>query len=246
MSLLRLEWLRLYRTHRLWILLGVFSLFGVLGPLTARYLPEIVERLGAGAEIGIPPASPELAMAQYSGNALQMGLLAVVFVAAASLGFDARREMAVFLRTRATVRSILAPRYAVNAIAAGVAVFVGSAFAYGGSVVLIAQPRPGGTIAGSLLLALYLAFSVALAGFFASLVRSVPGAALLTVGTLIALALVGLLPTLKPWLPSELVGGFDALVAGEPFTFWRSVASTVALSGGAVVTSIVLMTRREV
>ena len=51
----------------------------MLGPATAKYLPEIVERLGGGVEIAVPPASPELAMAQYLGNALQIGLLAVAF-----------------------------------------------------------------------------------------------------------------------------------------------------------------------
>jgi len=246
MNLWRLEWLRLYRTYRLWILLGIFVMFGALGPLTARFLPEIVKSLGAGAQVVVPEATPELAMSQYSGNALQIGLLAVAFLAAASLAFDAKLEMAVFLRTRASMRSILTPRYVVNMVAASAAVFIGSAVAFVGSVMLIGMPRIGGTLAGSLMLALYLAFAVAAAGFFASLMRSVPGTALITVGLLILLGLAGLIPVVKPWLPSELVGAFDGLVAGEGFVYWRSVASTVLLSGAGIVASIFLMQRREI
>jgi len=246
MNLWRLELLRLYRTHRVWILLGIFAFFGALGPLTARYLPEIVDRLGAGAEVAIPEATPELAMAQYSGNAVQIGLLAIAFVAAVSLAFDAKLEMAVFLRTRASIRSILTPRYVVNIGVAAASLFVGSVVAFVGSAILISTPNIGGTIIGSLLLALYLGFAVAVAGFFASIVRSVPGTALLTLGFLIVIGLVGLIPVITPWLPSELVGAFDSQVAGGDFVYWRSIGSTIVLSAAAIVASVVLMERREI
>ncbi len=65
MSLWRVEWLRLWRTRTVWILFGVFIFFGVLGPATAQFLPEIVERAGVGGELALPPPSPELAMSQY-------------------------------------------------------------------------------------------------------------------------------------------------------------------------------------
>ena len=246
MSLWRLEYLRLVRTYRVWILLGIFGFFAVLGPATAKYLPEIVERLGGGVEVAVPPASPELAMAQYLGNALQIGLLALAFVAASSLAFDANVEMATFLRTRATVAKILAPRYAVNMVAAVASFVIGSAVAFVLSALLIDAPRIGGTAIGSLLVALYLCFAVALTGLFASLVRSVPGTALLTIGALIALSIVGLIPAVRPWLPSDLVGGYDALIAGGDFVYWRAIASAVVLSVGAIAFSVYRMERREV
>jgi len=246
MSLWRLEYLRLIRTYRLWILLGIFGFFGVLGPATAKYLPEIVERLGGGVEIAVPPASPELAMAQYLGNALQIGLLAIAFVAASSLAFDANAEMATFLRTRTSVAKILEPRYVVNIVAAVASFLIGSALAFVLSALLIDIPRIGGTIIGSLLVALYICFAVALTGLFASLVRSVPGTALLAVGALIALSLVGLIPVVRPWLPTDLIGGYDALIAGGEFVYWRAVASAVVLSIGAIALSVYRMEHREV
>ncbi|MGB5532358.1 MAG: hypothetical protein WBN71_04575 [Acidimicrobiia bacterium] len=246
MSLWRLEYLRLIRTYRVWILLGIFGFFGVLGPATAKYLPEIVERLGGGVEIAVPPASPELAMAQYLGNALQIGLLAIAFVAASALAFDANVEMATFLRTRASVPRILEPRYVVNMAAAVASFLLGSAIAFLLSALLVDVPRVGGTVIGSLLVALYLCFAVAAAGFFASLVRSVPGTALLTIGALIALSIAGLIPAVRPWLPSDLVGGYDALIAGGDFVYWRAIASAVVLSVGAIAFSVYRMERREV
>lgn len=246
MNLWRLEYLRLVRTYRVWILLGIFGFFGIVGPATAKYLPEIVERLGGGVEIAVPPASPELAMAQYLGNALQIGILAVAFVAASSLAFDANVEMSTFLRTRTSVARILEPRYAVNIVVAVASFLIGSGLAFALSALLIDTPRIGGTIAGSLLVALYLCFAVAVTGLFASLVRSVPGTALLTIGALIALGIVGLIPAVRPWLPTYLVGGYDALIAGGEFVYWRAVASAVVLSAGAIAFSVYRMDRREV
>ena len=110
MSLWRLEVLRLWRTQRWLILLAVFGSFGLLGPLTARYLPDVLESLGEEAAGSLPPMTTFDGVTQYVGNAAQIGLLAVIFVAAAALAFDAKPEMAVFLRTRAKVRDIVLPR----------------------------------------------------------------------------------------------------------------------------------------
>ncbi len=245
MSLWCLEILRLFRTYRFWILLAVFASFGALGPLTARFLPEIVDAVGGGVEIAVPPPTPELAMAGYLGNALQIGMLAVVFVAAAALAFDAKPEMAVYLRTRASVRQILTPRYVVNMAAAVVSFFIGTAIAYVGSIMLIDAPRLGGTVTATLLLAVYLIFAVALTGLAASFVRSVPGAVLITVAALIVIGIIGLIPQVEPWLPSSLVGSFDALISGGEFDYWRSLVVTIILSLGCVLASFALMGHRE-
>ena len=246
MNLWRLEMLRLFRTHRIWILLAVFVGFGALGPLTARFLPEIVDAVGGGVEIAVPPPSPELAMSGYLGNALQVGILAVAFVAAAALAFDAKPEMAVYLRTRASIRQILTPRYGVNMAAAVLSFFVGTAIAYVGSTLLIGAPRLGGTLVATLLLSVYLVFAVALTGLAASFVRSVPGAALITVAVLIVIGIIGLIPQVEPWLPSNLVGSFDVLISGGEFDYWRSLLVTVVLSFVFAPVSFTLMGRREV
>ena len=54
MSLWRLEWLRLVRSRRLVALAGVYVFFGFVGPLTARYLGEIVERFVLPPDVALP------------------------------------------------------------------------------------------------------------------------------------------------------------------------------------------------
>ena len=247
MNLWRLEWVRLTRTGRVFILLAVFFSFGIIGPLIVRYLPEILDSAGSGQVVDqLPPVTPESAMSSFLGNALQFGLLAIAFVCAAALAIDAKPEISVFFRSRSTIRQILAPRFVINAVAAVFAFAVGVVTAVVTSGVLIGWPEAKPTIVGSILVALYLVFVVAFVALIGSLVRKVPATALLTVGGLIALSLIGLLQPIEPWLPSYLVGGFDGVIAGGDFVYWRAVVVTVAAIAVALWIATVRLGHREV
>jgi ABC-2 type transport system permease protein len=246
MSLWRLEWLRLNRTRRLLLLVGVFVFFAILGPITTRYLPEILERVGAGIEITLPEPTAELALAEFMSNALQIGVLAVAFVAAAALAFDANQEMAVFLRTRASIVSIVTPRFVVSAGASVIALILGAAVAFSEVGVLFDWPDPVRYVIAVALISLYLVFTVALAALVAAFVRSVPAVALITVGIIILLGILSLVPKLGRWLPSALAGGFDAIIAGGDFTFWPAISATTLIIGTMLWLTVVRLEGREV
>lgn len=247
MNLWSLEWIRLTRTGRILILLAVFFSFGIIGPLSVRYLPELLDAAGSGEAISqLPPVTPEFAMAAYLGNALQIGLLAIAFVGAAALAIDAKPEISVFFRSRSSIRDIIAPRFVVVAAATVVAFAAGVATAAVTSGTLIDWPEPGPTILGSALVAVYLVFVVALITLMGSLVRNVPATALLTVGTLIALSIIGLYAPLAPWLPSYLVGGFDVIISGGDFVYWRAIALTAAAIVACLAIAVVRLDSREV
>ena len=247
MNLWRLEWVRLTRTGRVFILLAVFFSFGIIGPLTVRYLPEILDSVGSSEVLDqLPPVTAEFAMSSFLGNALQFGLLAIAFVGAAALAIDAKPEISVFFRSRSTIRQILAPRFVVNAAAAVFAFAVGVVTAVVTSGILIDWPEVVPTVVGSSLVALYLVFVVALIALIGSLVRKVPATALLTVGALIALSFIGLLKPIEPWLPSYLVGGFDGVIADGDFVYWPAVVVTVTAIAVALWIATVRLRHREV
>jgi len=161
MTLWRLEWLRLVRSHRLLALVGTYLFFGLTGPLTARYLSALLGRLGTeGVRIEFPEPTPADGIAQFVGNVSQIGLLVVVLVAASALAFDARREMAVFLRTRVRgVRDIIVPAYVSTVAAAVAALVVGSLAAWYETAVLLGGVPVAAMLAGIGLGSLFLAFA---------------------------------------------------------------------------------------
>ena len=246
MSLWRLEWLRLMRTKRFFIVAGVYVLFGVVGPLTARYLPELVERFGGGLEIVVAEPIPADGITQFNANAQQLGILAVVAVAGAALAFDANREMSIFLRTRASVTEILRPRFVVNSLGAIAALVIGAGIALVGTWVLLGSIPLGPFVAGVVLNALYLVFAVALTALVASIVRTVPATVLVTIGLLILLGIFSIVPRIADWLPSALPGSLDDLIRDGAFEYWPSIVVTIVTIVLFLVLAISFFRRREV
>jgi ABC-2 type transport system permease protein len=248
MSLWRLEWLRLVRTRRLVVILGVYLFFGLTGPLTARYLSQILGRLGTeGVHVEFPEPVPADGITQFVGNASQIGLLAVVMVAASALAFDARREMAVFLRTRVRgVRDIIVPAYAINAGAAVAGLVGGSLAAWYETAVLLGGLPPLSMVAGVVYGALFLAFAVAATALVASFVKGVLATSGVTLVALLGLAIVGNLAPLHRWLPTRLAGAMAGLVRGEHVVDYLPAAATsIVVTVGAVIGATLLGARRE-
>lgn len=247
MTLWRLEVLRLVRTHRWMILVGVYLFFAVTGPLTAAYFNELMARFGGDVTVVAPDPRPVDGLAQFLGNASQLGVLAVVIVAAGALALDARPEIAAFLRTRVPRAStLLLPRYAVVTAAAVVALIVSTGVAWAMTATLIGGLPAGAMVAGTLYGALYLAFAVAVLAAVAGYVRSQIGAVFATLAVLLALPALGLVPAVTPWLPSELLTAVVALADGVPATeFSRSALVTVAATGGLLSLAIHRFGQRE-
>ena len=248
MNLWRLEWIRLVRTRRLLAIIGVYVFFGFTGPLTARYLDQILGRLGTeGVRVEFPAPVPADGVNQFVANASQIGLLVVVLVSAAALAFDARREMAVFLRTRVSgVRAIVIPAFTVNTGAAIAGFVAGSLAAWYETVVLLGPLRPLRMVLGIGYGALFLTFAVATVAFVAALVRGVVATAGVTLVVLLGLAILGGITRFGEWLPTHLAGALTALVRDSRTADYLPAAGvTGVLCVILIAAAVTLGSRRE-
>lgn len=240
MSLWRLEWVRLTRTKRWIALLGVFLFFGLLGPLTARYLGEILDLAGGdleGATIELPPPAPADGMAQYVSNALQIGTLVAVVVAAGALAFDAIPEMGVFLRTRvADVRALLTPRFVVTVGAVVGSFVLGGLAAWYETWALIGGLPANGVLAGLLLGSLFFVFVVALVAAVAGRATSLLGTVMISILVLVMMPIFGVADAVGRWLPSHLGGALAAIPAGT-----RSVGDYLPAATVTLVATVALL-----
>lgn len=248
MTLWRLELARLVRTHRWMILFGVYALFGALGALSARYMGEIVERFGAGMTIVTPDPRPADGIIQFVGNASQLGVLAVVVVAASALGLDAKPELAAFVRTKVSRAGLLVvPPYTVTVLAAAAALAVGTAIAWGLTGALIGPLGARPILAGTAYGVLYLAFAVAVVALVAGYTRSQAVTVFAALGLLLVLPIVGVLDPVQPWLPSTLLTAVAAMVEGTPAAeFTRALAVTVVATAGLLALAARRFSRREI
>jgi ABC-2 type transport system permease protein len=247
MTLWRLEWLRLVRTRRFLVIIAAYVFFGLTGPLSARYLSEILDRIGGGVRVELPPPTPADGLAQFTSNASQICLLVVVLVAAAGLALDARTEMATFLRTRVPRMSdLILPAYAMTTAAAVAGLLAGSLAAWYETTVLLGAPPPGQVLLGTVLGALFLAFAVACTAAAAYLVRGVLATAGVTLVFLLVLAVVGSLPRVGRWSPTTLLGALPSLARGTSAGhFLPAAVVCVVISAGALFAAVRLAPRRE-
>lgn len=243
----RLEIARLIRT-RWWVgLVGVYVLFGLLGPISAAYLGELLERFGGGIEVILPDPDPADGITQFLGNVNQLGLLVVVAYAAGALSFDARAELGVFFRTRAaSIGQVVLPRAVITTLAAVVAFTLGTLAAWYETVVLLGSLPVGGMLVGLVAGWLYLALVIAVVTLAASLTRSAVAATGLAVVVLIALPLLAVLPPLQPWMPSRLAGALDETVRGLPAReLLRAGAVTLVATAAAYALALRRLAARE-
>jgi ABC-2 type transport system permease protein len=248
MSAWRLEWLRLTRTPRAIALAGVYLFFGLLGPVTAKYLQDIINRVQSGVQVIIAEPTPKDGIANYISQAGQTGLVIVVVIAASAFTFDARRGLSTFFRTRASsMWQLIAPRFAASAAAAVAAYTLGTLAAWYETALLLGQPPAGAMLAGLLCGSVFLIFAVSVAVTAASLARSTLAAVGVTLAVLLGLPLLGLAEPLHTWLPSTLLSAPAALLAqGSLGDYLPALVSAVA--GGAVLLAVATsrLARREV
>jgi ABC-2 type transport system permease protein len=231
MSLWRLEVLRLTRTHRWMILLGVYLSFGVVGPLSARYFNELMQRAGGEITIIAPDPRPVDGLTQFLENAGLFGLLAVVIVGAGALAMDASPEASAFLRSRTEhARTLLLPRYVVPTVAAIIALLLATALTWALTASLGSLP-PGRLLLGTALGAAYLAFALAVVAAVAGFAHSRTSTVFSTLVILLALPLLGTAAGVRPWLPSELLTAAVPLVEGAPVgDYLRATLTTLVVT----------------
>lgn len=75
------EWLELTRTKKLYIFLGIFALLGMISPVIARYMQEIiVASMGDKVPLVVPPTTWIDSYVQLYSNLAQMGGLSIIFI----------------------------------------------------------------------------------------------------------------------------------------------------------------------
>lgn len=249
MTIWRLESLRLFRTLRWAGLLASYLVFGIVGPVLTRYQEEIFRNVGGGITMEFPSPTPGLAVAAYIGNVSQIALIVTVFIAAGSLAFDAKPEWAAFLRTRAgSLGDVVVPKATVMTAASSACFAIGAIATWIATSVLIDRVPTVAMLAGIGYWTLYLAFVISLVALAAGIGRSVVAAAALALVALLVLPIVAeVVPPLRDWSPSSLVGAMVDMVNGAPASrFLRAAAITAGLSATALWGSVRLLSRREV
>lgn len=109
------EWMDYVRNYKALILIIVFAVFGVMSPLNAKFMPEILKNvMPAGMSIQIPEPSNIDSWTQFFKNVSQMGAIVVIIVFSGMMSHEYERGTLINLVTKGLSRkTIVAAKYTV-------------------------------------------------------------------------------------------------------------------------------------
>jgi ABC-2 type transport system permease protein len=235
--LLRKELREQMRTMRLPVAVAVFAIFGLLSPVFARYVREIVQAVGGGQLEGLIP-EPVVgdAVIQFTKNMGQFGVLLAILVTMGSVAAEKERGTAAFILTKPVSRAafIVAKVVAIGGLLA-VAVAVAGVLCWIYTAILF-EPLPAAGFAGAVAL-VWLSLAVFAAVTF--LASTATGSGLLAGGTgfaaLIVSGILSALPGIGAYLPTSLWGIADRLALGTvPEPLGGAVLVNLAIIAAAV------------
>lgn len=238
-ALLRKELLESWRTRRIIVVVALFLFVGILSPLTARYLPEILDiALGdQGAAIPIPTPTAADAVLQLQKNLAQFGALTAIVLAMGLVATEKDRGTAAFILTKPVSR----PAFLVAKLASlGLVLLLGTAAAIAVGWVYTAilfEPQPIlGWVALALLSWLALLAWGSITFLASTALPSAAAAAGVGIGALLLISLVAVIPPVGRWLPSGLDPGALALATGQSVAgadLATAVIGTTAIIGAS-------------
>jgi ABC-2 type transport system permease protein len=227
--LLRKELAEAWQTRRLPVVAGLFIVIGMISPLTARYLREILQAaLGDQLTIPIPAPTAVMAVEQLQKNLAQLGALAAIALAMGSVAGELDRGTAALVLAQPVTRAaFISAKLVALAVVLGIAVGLAaiSAWVYTG---VLFEPLPvGGWLAMAALSWLALCAWAALTFLASAATGSTTLAAGLGFVALVVISLGAIVPALDRLLPTGLATPAIVLASGE-----------AGLNAGALVTAI--------
>jgi len=238
-ALLRRELLEQWRTYRLVVVLVVFAVIGIVSPLTAFYINELLAALGGeGLRITLPTPTTADAVAQLIKNVGQMGAFIAVLVTMGSVVTEKERGTAAMILTKPATRTafLAAKIVAIGLLlAAGVALAFVLAAAY---TAVLFEPLPvAGVVAGGVLVWLSLVDLAAITFLASTVAPSAIVAGGVGIAALLGSWTLSVLPGLGQWLPTGLWGIAGDMLSGRSPAV--DPAGPLLLNAGLVVLCLV-------
>lgn len=246
---LRKELREQWRTRKLLIVVVVLLAFGLMSPIFAKIMPDLLETLGEGqlgeVQIIIPEPSARDATDQFVKNTTQFGLLLAVLVGfGAIVGERERGQLALIFPHPLPRRVFVLAKFAALAILFGLALLLGALADYAYTVLLFEAPDLGGFGAMVALLYVWLLCLIGLTLLASALGRSMTSAGAIAFGLVLAFSLAASFTNLAP----GALTGWGAALAKEldAPARWGALAVTLAITVLSVGGSALILERQEI
>jgi ABC-2 type transport system permease protein len=244
------EWTEYWRSYKFFILSAVFLLFGVMNPVVAKFLPELLKTLlPAGMTINLGEPTALDSWAQFFKNVSQMGVIVVVIVMSGIMAGEFSKGTLINMLTKGLPRStvILAKLTAATAIwtfsyalCFTVTYFYTAYFWSMDGIVNLFLSVMGLWLFGVLLIALLIAGGVLFGNIYGSL--------LLTGGAVVLMLILNIDPAVQKYNPITLSSDNMALLTAQKTasSFSPAILICAAAIMALIGASIALFNKKQI
>lgn len=214
----RKEFLEAFRTYKILILGIIFFVFGMMSPLAAKFLPELVENfMPEGMAMTVPEPTAMDAWSQFFKNISQIGLFVIAILFSGLMASEYAKGTLTNMLTKGLSRHTVV----FSKLTMAVLLWTGAyALCFGVSLIYTIYFWGGHVIIGSLWAAvfglwLFGVFLIALTVFGSILLRTGYGSLLFTGLGVVAAFLLNLLPKIQRFNPFTLIGDYMGMLNGN-------------------------------
>ena len=205
-AFLKKEIVESIRTYKLFIMLVVFLMFGIMNPLVAKLTPYIIETLiPDGVSIVIPEPSALDSWTQFFKNITQMGLIVMVVVFNGILVTEVSKGTLINMLTKGLSRkAVILSKYTCMALIWTTSILASFLVTWGYTVYLFPTDKVNNLFFSVFCLWLFGLALLSLLMFASTLINSNYGSLLLVGVTVVAGMLLNLIPNFHKYNPLSL------------------------------------------
>lgn len=217
LAFVKKECLEQTRTYKLLILLLVFFIFGMISPLMAKLMPEILSSMPMdGITITVPEPTAIDSYSQFFKNLTQMGLIVLVLLFSGTLTTELSKGTLINVLTKGLTRySVILAKYTVALGLWSLALGLSLGVTYGYTAYFFSQDNIHHLFASVGCLWLFGAMLLSFLMWAQTLVDSQYGSLLLTGIYVAGLFLLNLFPQAQDYNPIVLVGENVAMLSSD-------------------------------
>jgi ABC-2 type transport system permease protein len=238
------------RTYKLFIMGIVFLLFGIMNPVTAKIMPDLLKSLlpeGMSINIGEPTALDS--WAQFFKNVPQMGLIVLVIVFSGIMANEISRGTLINMLTKGLSRSVvILSKFTTAATIWTLSYALCFAVTYFYTAYFWSMNGVSNIFFSVFCLWLFGILLLAIIIFGGVLFKSNYASLLFTAGIVVVLMLINIAPVIKKYNPITLSSDNLALLTGNmtPSDFTAGIIITCAATVTLLVSAILIFNKKQV
>ena len=237
------------RTYKWLIVISVFFLFGMMSPLLAKLMPDIMSGMKVeGIKIEMPEPIVMDAYAQFFKNFTQMGILILLLVFGGTLSNELMKGTLINILAKGLPRpTVILSKFTASVILWTVGLLVAVTTTYGYAFYLFGDASVPNFVFSIFCLWLFGCFLIALILLSSALANGTFGGLILSVITLVVLLLISISPKVAKFNPITLTSkNLDLLKESVNVNdLYLPVAITAVLTIVALYLAILLFRRKK-